>query len=422
MMSARRVACALALVLLVATSSAAQTKTASELITELRVHGNYSVPDADVLGLAGVAPGDRLTEDGADAIAERLRASGRFDAVEVRKRYTSLTRTDEVALILVVEERPAASVTGGRMVRVLTTALRQTMFVPILDYAEGDGFTGGGRFTLVDVLGERGTASVPLSIGGTRQAALELEKPFDRGPVDTLRGGVSARRVQNQHFDVPDVRSELWMGADRELLGGLRVSAETRWADVRFGLLTDQLVTHRVGLEFDSRRDVGFPRDAVFVQAGWQWLDPAGGVATVQQPQLDARIFVGLVGQTVMALRARYQGASSAVPVYAQPLLGGGDSVRGHRVGEQAGDRLAAVSAELRVPLNSPMSFGKSGFRLFVDSGAVFDVDERLRKTQFLQGVGVGVFANAAFINLQLDVGHNLHNSARVHFRTNVSF
>jgi hypothetical protein len=144
MMSTRRVACALALVLLVATSSAAQTKTASELITELRVHGNYSVPDADVLGLAGVAPGDRLTADGADAIAERLRASGRFDAVEVRKRYTSLTRTDEVALILVVEERPAALVTGGRMARVLTTALRQTMFVPILDYAEGDGFTGGG--------------------------------------------------------------------------------------------------------------------------------------------------------------------------------------------------------------------------------------------------------------------------------------
>ena len=102
--------------------------------------------------------------------------------------------------------------------------------------------------------------------------------------------------------------------------------------------------------------------------------------------------------------------------------MGGATSVRGHRVGAQAGDRLAAVSAELRVPLNSPMSFGKAGVRVFVDSGAVFDVDERLRKTQFLQGVGVGVFTSAAFINLQLDVGHDLHGSARVHFRTNVSF
>ncbi len=136
-----------------------------------------------MVALAGVVLGDRLDPDGLEAIAGRLRASDRFDAVEVRKRYTSLSRTDEVALILVVEERPAASVTGGRMARVLTTALRQTMFVPILDYTEGNGFTGGGRFTVVDVLGERGTVSVPLSVGGTRQAAVEMEKRFDQGLV-----------------------------------------------------------------------------------------------------------------------------------------------------------------------------------------------------------------------------------------------
>ena len=421
-MITRRVGALLASSLLVAGAALAQPPAPLELITELRVHGNYSVPDADVLGLAGVAPGDRIDLHGLAAIAERIRASGRFDAVEVRKRYTSLTRTDEVALILVVEERPAASVTGGRMGRLLTTALRQTMFLPILGYTEGQGVTYGGRFTLVDTLGDRGTLSVPLTFGGTRLAALEVEKRFERGPVHALRGGVSASRFENQHFRVNDRRSELWVGADRRLVDGLRVSAETRWSDVNFGLLNDQVVTHRLGLELDTRRDAGFPRDAVFVQAGWQWLDPAGGVPTLSQPQLDARLFLGLVGQTVVAFRAQYQGASGTVPVYAQPLVGGATSVRGHRAGTQAGDRLAAVSAELRVPLNSPMSFGKAGVRLFVDSGAVFDVDERLRKTQFLQGVGVGVFTSAAFINLQLDVGHDLHGSARVHFRTNVSF
>ena len=428
----RRAAAVLALLLLVAPCSAAQTEPTGELIAELRVHGNYSVPDADVVALAGVVLGDRLDPDGLDAIAGRLRASDRFDAVEVRKRYTSLSRTDEVALILVVDERPAASVTGGRMARVLTTALRQTMFVPILDYTEGNGFTGGGRFTLVDALGERGTVSVPLSVGGTRQAAVEMEKRFDQGLVHSLRGGVSASRVENTHFRVDDRRSELWAGVGRHLVGPLSVSAETRWADVRFGPLSDQVATHRLRLAFDTRRDVGFPRNAVFVQAGWRWLDPAGArtagdasvvaSGTVTQPGVDARVFIGLFGQSVVALRAQYQGASAAVPLYAQSLLGGSDSVRGHRVGAQAGDRFAAVSAELRLPLNSPMSFGKTGIRLFVDSGAVFDVDERLRKTQFLQGVGVGVFTSAAFINLQLDVGHDLHGSARLHVRTTVSF
>ena len=97
-MITQRVGALLASSLLLATLTAAQPPTPSELITELRVHGNYSVPDADVLGLAGVALGDRIDLDGLDAIAERIRASGRFDAVEVRKRYTSLTRTDEVAL------------------------------------------------------------------------------------------------------------------------------------------------------------------------------------------------------------------------------------------------------------------------------------------------------------------------------------
>jgi outer membrane protein assembly factor BamA len=418
----RRAAAAVALLPLVATVGAAQSETNGELITELRVHGNYSVPDADVVALTGVAPGDRLAADGLGAIAGRLRASGRFDAVEIRKRYTSLSRTDEVALIFVVEERPAASVTGGRMARVLTTAVRQTMFVPILDYTEGNGMTGGARFTLLDVLGESGTLSVPLSVGGKREAAVEIEKRFDRGPVHSLRGGVSSSRVENTHFRVDDRRSELWVGADRELVGPLSVSAETRWADVGFGPLSDQVATHRFGIAVDTRRDAGFPRDAVFLEAGWQWLDPGGGVRTVTQPRLDARLFLGLFGQTVVALRARYQGASAAVPIYAQPLVGGGVSVRGHRVGAQAGDRLAAASAELRLPLNSPMSFGKTGVRLFVDSGAVFDVDERLRKTQFLQGVGVGVFVSAAFINLQLDVGHDLHGSARVHLRTTASF
>ncbi|MEE2965654.1 MAG: BamA/TamA family outer membrane protein [Acidobacteriota bacterium] len=421
-MTSRRVGALLASSLLVAAAALAQPPAPLELITELRVHGNYSVPDADVLGLAGVAPGDRIDLDGLVAIAERIRASGRFDAVEVRKRYTSLTRTDEVALILVVKERPAASVTGGRMGRLLTTALRQTMFLPILGYTEGQGVTYGGRFTLVDTLGDRGTLSVPLTFGGTRLAGLELEKRFENGPVHVLRGGVSASRFENQHFRINDRRSELWVRADRRLVDVLRVSAETRWSDVDFGFLNDQVVTHRLGLQLDTRRDDGFPRDAVFVEARWQWLDPAGGVPTLSQPQLDARLFIGLVGQTVVAFRAQYQGASGTVPVYAQPLVGGATSVRGHRVGAQAGDRLAAVSAELRVPLNSPMSFGKAGVRAFIDSGAVFDVDKRLRKTQFLQGVGVGVFTSAAFINLQLDVGYDLHGSARVHFRTNVSF
>ena len=421
MTGVHRVRRAVVLALLAASPSTAQPDTSSEVVTQLRIHGNYSTPDAEVMRLAGVAPGDRLDTETLDAVVARLRASERFDDVEVRKRYTSLTRSDEVALILVVRERPA-QVGRNRMVRALYAASRQTLLMPILDYAVGLGVTYGARFSLVDVLGERGKLSVPLTLGGTRQAAVELEKRFGAGLVHVVHGGVSASRQENRHYRVNDRRTEVWVGADRKIADAVRVTARAGWSDVRFGLIDERLATYRVGLELDTRRDVGFPRDAVFARAGWQWLDPDGDAGVIAQLQLDARGFIGLFGQSVVALRAQYQGASAAVPVYAQPLLGDGGSLRGHRAGAWAGDRLVAASAELRFPLNSPMSFGKAGVRLFFDTGAVHDVDERLRQTRFSQGVGGGVFLGAAFVNLQLDLAHDLRGGARLHFMTGVSF
>ncbi|TDI26381.1 MAG: hypothetical protein E2P06_02710 [Acidobacteria bacterium] len=420
-MSLRHAMSAGALIVLIVPRVAAQPAPSSEVVTELRIHGNYSVPDADVMQMAGIAPGDRIGPETLDAIVARLRATKRFDDVEVRKRYRSLSRSDEVTLILVVRERPAAA-TGNRVVRALYAASHQTLFMPILDYTEGNGVTYGARFSLVDVLGERGRLTVPLTLGGTRQAALELEKRFDAGVVHAVRGGLSTSRREHQHYRVDDRRTEVWVGADRQVVDALRVSAHAAWSDVRFGLISDRLVTYRVGLELDTRRNIGFPRDAVFARAVWQWLDAAGGAAAMSQPQLDVRGFIGLFGQSVLAFRAQYQGASAAVPAYAQPLLGGAGSVRGHRVGTRAGDRLAAASAELRFPMNSPLSFGRAGVRLFVDTGAVWDVDERLRKTRFSQGVGGGVFLSAAFVNLQLDLAHDLRGGARLHVATSVSF
>ena len=408
------------LALLVAGSSFAQ-QTTSEVVTELRVHGNYTIPDADVVRLAGVEPGDEIGPGAPDAIAARLLASERFDEVDVRKRYTSLTRSDAVVLIVVVRERPAP-VRGGSIIRALDAARRQTLFLPILDHTEGHGFSYGARFTLVDVLGDASRVSVPLTVGGTGQAALELEKRFDAGPVHALRGGVGASRVENQHYLVDDRRVSVWFGADRQIVDALRLSTTVRLSEVRFGPIEDRLATYRVGVEVDTRRNTAFPRDAVFARAGWQWLDPGRHSAAVSMPQVDARGFLGLFGRTVLAVRAQYQGASAAVPAYAQPLLGGIGSVRGHRVGARAGDKLAAASAELRFPLSSPLRFGMLGLRVFFDTGATYNANERLGQTQFSHGAGAGVFLNAAFLTLQLDAAHDLRGGARLHFATGVSF
>ena len=69
-MTVRHAAGAVALTLLVASSSLAR-QSASEVVTEVLVHGNYSTPDADVVRLAGVEPGDEIVPGTLDAIAAR---------------------------------------------------------------------------------------------------------------------------------------------------------------------------------------------------------------------------------------------------------------------------------------------------------------------------------------------------------------
>ncbi len=393
-----------------------------EVVAELRVHGNHSIADEDILQMAGVALGDPVGPETLDRMAARLQASGRFESVEVRKRYTSFVRREAVALILLVRERPGAADPARRAVgRALAFLARRTMFLPTLDYAEGHGFSYGARFRLVDVAGAQSSLSVPLTWGGTRQAGAVFEKRFETGVVHALRAGAAATRQENQHYREYDRRLSVWAGADRRLVGPLQATARAEWSDVGFGAVAETAATYRVALALDTRRNAGFPRDAVVAHAGWQWLDRAGA-GVVMQPQADLRGFVGLSGQMVLGLKVLFQGASGPLPGYAQPLLGGLASVRGHRFGHRAGDRLAAASAELRFPVSSPLSFGRAGVRLFFDTGAVYGAGDDIHRTRFSQGAGGGVFLNAAFVNLQVDVAHDLDDGVRLHVGTGVSF
>ena len=398
-----------------------------ERVIELRVHGNHSIPDAAIIELAGVRRGDRVTPGMTEAIAARLRGSGWFDEVEVRKRYLSLTRADAVALVLVVHERPGSSRAGpdGRepaWMGLVRRAARQTLVAPILGYREGHGVTYGMRFAAADALGERSRISVPLSLGGRRQAALEFDKRLDRGPVHVLRGGLSATRVENRHYLVEDRRLSARLGADRRIGSALAASAEVVRSEVSFGGIRERMTIYGIGLRLDTRRDAAFPRNAVFAEATWRRLDPDGGAAAISLPGIEVRGFLGLFGQAVLAVRGVYRGASSPLPAWAQPLLGGIGSVRGHRVGARAGDRLAILSGELRLPLTSPLDFGKVGVRLFFDTGTVFGADQHIGQAGFSSGAGAGVFLNAAFFTLQLDAARNLEGGARLHFATGVRF
>ena len=151
--------------------------------------------DEDVVRLAGVAAGRQARARCAcTAIEHRLRESGRFDEIQVRKRYRTL-EMDEVALVLLVHEQPGIRPDGTRPgpFHRLTSRL---MFLPILTYDDGYGWTYGARTSTVNALGLGERLSVPLTWGATRRAALEAERTFRGGPLTRVLGsfGIAQRR------------------------------------------------------------------------------------------------------------------------------------------------------------------------------------------------------------------------------------
>ena len=393
----------------------------TETVVDLRIHGNHTVPDEEVLALAGVAVGDVVDVEAVEGITQRLEASGRFEAVEVRKRYRSLTATDRIALIIVVRERPRASIRNP-VVRSLARLAGQSMFLPVLRYDEGYGTSYGARFSLVDVLGRGSRVSLPATWGGDKRVAVEAERSLSGRAVARLRGGASYGRRTHPYFGVEDRRTRAWAGVDRALGLGIRAGVETAWEEVAFVGPAERLTRVIAGLEFDGVSAGAFPRDDVKWRASIERIAIAGRAEAVVRPRIDAQAFKGVGGQAVVAARFLFEGASAVLPPYEKALLGGGGHLRGWRVGARVGDRLAAASVELRLPLGSPISMVNAGVRIFYDTAAAYDAGQSLGDQRFLRGAGAGVFLTVPFGSLHLDAGHDFRGSVRIHAGAGLGF
>jgi len=388
---------------------------AQEAIAEILVHGNHTTPDTDILAIAGLSVGEPASQGRLGEAERKLRESGRFEAVEVRRRFRSIANPSEILIILLVDERPG--VTEDDLLPGPLTRLRHaSLWLPILNKRDGYALTYGGRVTFVDPLGPRTRLSVPLTWGGERRAAVEMERSFERGPLTTLRGTASIQRRENPHFKVPDLRREVVIQGERSLTSWLRAGAHGRVTHVTFGDDDARYQAAGAHLTLDTRVDPSFPRNAVHATAGWGRTAGAGLWST------DLRGYVGLVRSAVLALRGQVIRADAPLPLSEQALLGGSDSLRGYRAGHQSGDSMATVSAEVRVPLTSPLSYGRFGVKAFVDAGATWASGERLRKQQFDRGIGGGVYFGATAFAANVDVAWPEQGKPRVHAGVGVTF
>jgi hypothetical protein len=398
----------------------------AEVISEIRVHGNAYVRDDEVIKLAGVSLGQPLPPQGLRDIEQRLKASGHFDTVEIRKRYRSLESSTDVALILLVHERPGfTSETIDERPSLFGWARLKSrlMFLPILDYDDGYGFTYGGRVSTIGLLGARERLSVPLTWGGTRRAALEFERTFSSGPLSRIESTFGISQRENPHFELDDQRVEWTARAEKSFAGLVRTGVDTSQSTVEFGALDDRLWTVGANVALDTRGDPAFPRNAVMLGAGWTGLHVRRLGEAINQYTYDTRGYLGLVRQAVLAGRVQYSTADRALPDYERLLLGGAANLRGFRTGTFDGDRMLATSAELRVPITSVLSGAKLGLTAFMDAGKAFNVGQPIKDAVWHRGVGGGIFLIATIVKINLDVAHGLKDGdTRVHLSSGFSF
>jgi outer membrane protein assembly factor BamA len=405
-----------------------------ETLTAIQIHGNVLTSDDEVKQLAGVRNGMPFDATTVAGVAERLRATKRFKSVEVLKRFASIADPSQILLVIIVDEGAVhieVTKDPAHPTRVVRNRTPGVMFLPVLTAEDGYGVTYGARLALTNPAGARSQLAFPLTWGGDKRAGAELTKTLRHAPIDRLSAGASISRRTNPFFDKDDDRVRVWGRGERQLVPPLRVGATVGWQDVSFAGLDDRFIHAGADFILDTRLDPILPRNAVYLKAGWEHLQftkPAAGqdqrapAAGINRTDLDARGYIGLLGQTVLSVRAQRLDADRPLPQYLQPLLGGMANLRGFSAGTAAGDTLVATSAELIVPLTSPLNVGKIGVSAFVDYGAAYNEGERLADHTLKRGLGGSVWFTAAFFRMNIAVAHGRGSSTRVHVGANASF
>lgn len=400
---------------------------APETVAEVRVHGNHVSTDEEILKIAGLTIGAPFTTATIAEVIARLKASRRFDDVDVLKRFASIEDASKIAVVIIVNEgpvrieRPDRSAGPDAPMRVVKRRFGNFMYMPILDGEDGYGFTYGARIAYVGLPGDRTRLSLPLTWGGEKKAGAEFEQTFLAGPISRVQVGVARQRRTNPAFDEEDDRTRAW-GRLEHATGPLRVGGTLGWQRVSFAEIRDDLRTIGADVAFDTRLDPLLPRNAVYATASVERVSFTSTSADTIRTRLDGRGYLGLFGQNVLVARVLREDSRDPVPPYLRPLLGGWSTLRGFQAGSFIGDTLVAGSLELRVPVSSPLSVAKLGVSAFVDTGTVYDKGKRFTDQTLRTGIGGSVWITLTAFRMELAVARGRGASTRVNFGGGIAF
>ena len=401
----------------------------TETITAIQIHENLATPDEEIRRLADVQVGMPAAADIVSLVSARLRATKRFERIDVLKRFASIADPSQVVLVIIVDEGPVhVELTGdpSRRTRVVRTRGPNFLYLPIIGSEDGYGLTYGVRLALPDPAGPRTRLSFPLTWGGDKRAGAEFERTFDDVHVTRVLAGAAVSRRTSPFFQQDDDRRNVWARVEREVVHHVRAGASGGWDHVSFLGAGESFGRVGADVVFDTRIDTVLPRNAVYARAALDHLSLSGGGAN--RTGLEGRGYVGLIRQNILVVRAVREDSNVPLPPFLQPMLGGMDTVRGFKAGTAIGDTLVAASAEVLVPLTSPLSFGKFGVSAFADTGTIYNKGQRIAEQDWRHGYGGGVWFAAAVVRLSIAVAHGVGgpngqaSSTRVHIGGTISF
>ncbi len=423
-----RTAFAAGVLALAAAGASAQTappaQEAPEIVTAIQTRGNVATSDDELRRLTGVEIGAPAPPDIVEEVTARLRAARRFDRVQVLKRYASIEDPSKIVLVVIVDEGPVSIKRTGdpaNPTRVVRKRLPNLLISPILGGESGYGATYGVLLTDPEPAGKNSRIAYPLTWGGTKRAGADFEKRTPDRFITRIEAGGAISRRRNPLFDLDDDREGGYFHAEREFSRALRVRGLTDWQHVTFGQTNDRFLSLGAEGIYDTRLDPFLARNAVFARATYTHI-AFGERENANRLAIEGHGYVGLVSQAVLVLSASTDNSDTALPDYMKPLLGGPSSVRGFRTGTSTGDSLTGGSIEVRLPLTSPLSFGKIGVSGFVDAGTVYDADQHIGDQPWMRGAGGSVWFTAAFVRLNVALAHGIGSSTRVQLIGNLTF
>lgn len=381
--------------------------TTQDVVTDIRVHGNYKTTDAEILKIAGIEKGDEVDDEKIAAAQKRLLRSGKFKSVEIRKRYRSISGSGPVALIILVNEKESLP--------------SKFLYMPILSYSDERGFTYGLQTTAIDLLGMGERIGIPLSWGGTKQAAIELRFDVENPLFNRIAFEFGRIIQEHPYYEIDDDRT-YYKASLKRRAGPLLVGVKGGYSKVNFEPFEERFYSYGIDAAIDTRRDILLPGDAIYIGAGWEQLDFRDSDRQIDLVTIDLRGFKRLIGQTLLAGQAYSKTSNGNLPPYLKPFMGGAATLRGYKPGSFIGDNIFLGSLELRVPLQPLTAFYQAGILLFWDSGAVWDEGFAFDDAEMQYGAGIGGYISAAGFGIKLDIASDLDDNYRLHVSSGFRF